>query len=157
MTKPNWYVVYTKARCELKVANFLSKKQIKNYCPLYPVYNQLLDSKKQTLEPLFASNVFVNIPENEMAFILNVPGVINYLYWLDKPAIIGEGEIDSLVELLDTYNDHTLEKHIIPQNKTHVASKDSCTENNIGGSPELITLPLPSLGYCIIARPIPAL
>ena len=45
MTEKNWYVVYTRPRSELKVANLLARKHIINYCPLHFVENQLIDSK----------------------------------------------------------------------------------------------------------------
>ncbi len=30
----NWYIIYTKPKCEKKVAAFLTKKKIENFLPL---------------------------------------------------------------------------------------------------------------------------
>jgi transcription antitermination factor NusG len=92
MTKANWYVAYTKPRCELKVTQLLTRKHIKNYCPLHFTEKSLFDAKTIILTPLFNSYVFVYIHEHELSMILNIPGVINCLYWLNRPATIAENE-----------------------------------------------------------------
>ena len=55
----NWNVLYTRSRCEKKVAALLSKRGIENYCPLNRVVRKWSDRHKLIYEPLFSSYVFV--------------------------------------------------------------------------------------------------
>lgn len=152
MTNFNWYVVYTKPRCELKVASLLARKNIRNYCPLHIVENQFPDSRKVLLEPLFTSFVFVYIPETAIASLLSFPGIVNYLYWLNNPVTVEEEEINSLVRLSKEYNNLKLEKCLIRKGPTNLQDKQdfpSSPVTNVSGNNEKIVLP--SLGYYVIA------
>ena len=83
-----WYVVYTRPRWEKKVADQLGRKKIDYYCPLNRVHRQWADRKKIVLEPLFSAYVFVQIDETEQLQVRLTDGVINFVYWLGKPAVI---------------------------------------------------------------------
>src|SRR4030095_10825822 len=100
----NWYVLYTKPRWEKKVSGLLTKKQVENYCPLNRVLRQWSDRKKIVFEPLFKSYVFVRIPDNRLTEIRLTVGVINFVYWLGKPAIVRDNEIIMIRRFM---NDHT--------------------------------------------------
>ncbi len=54
-------------------------------------------------EPLFKSYVFVRISEEEKTPVRMTNGVINFVYWLGKPAIIKEGEIETIRRFLNEY------------------------------------------------------
>jgi transcription antitermination factor NusG len=153
MTSFHWYIVYTKPRCELKVANLLTRKQIKNYCPLHPVENQLLDSKKLIFEPLFRSYVFVYITRQYLPVVLDIPGVINYLYWLDKPATINENEVNSLVKLLKDNKNCKVEKCVIPKNNRPGHERFEYLNMETQTRENHLEVSLPSLGFCVIASP----
>lgn len=90
----NWYAVYTKSRCEKKVDGILLRKGIESWCPLQKVLRQWSDRKKIVEDPLFKSYVFVRINEDERLPVLQTDGVINFVYFLNKPAIIRDEEID---------------------------------------------------------------
>src|SRR5689334_11827491 len=107
--KKNWYAVYTKPRCEKKVSALLSKKKIENYLPLNRVSTPG-DRRKVNLEPLFPSYVFVNITELEMATIRQNSDVINFVYWLGRPAVIKDVEVESIQHFLNEHSDVVLEK-----------------------------------------------
>ncbi|MEY4660481.1 MAG: hypothetical protein RLZZ42_433, partial [Bacteroidota bacterium] len=62
--KKKWFAVYTRSRCEKKVAQMLTKRGIVNYCPLNKKLRQWSDRKKYIFEPLFPSYVFVYIEES---------------------------------------------------------------------------------------------
>ena len=62
----SWFVLYTRSRCEKKVAGILSKKNYENYCPLNRQYKQWADRKKWIHEPLFPSYVFIKASEIEI-------------------------------------------------------------------------------------------
>lgn len=105
-----WYVVYTRPRWEKKVADQLSRKKIDYYCPLNRVHRQWSDRKKIVLEPLFSAYVFVQIDETEQLQVRLTDGVINFVYWLGKPAVIKNDEINAIREFLSDYRDVRIEK-----------------------------------------------
>jgi transcription antitermination factor NusG len=104
-----WYAVYTKSRWEKKVADQLTRVNIENYCPLNRVVKQWSDRKKVVEEPLFTSYVFVKITERQMTEVRMILGVVNYVYWLGKPAVISPGEIQTIQEFLSNYLNVRLE------------------------------------------------
>ncbi|MGV8947008.1 MAG: UpxY family transcription antiterminator [Lutibacter sp.] len=96
----NWYVIYTKPKWEKKVADRLQKSGITVYCPMVTQIKQWSDRKKKVETPLIPSYVFVNIEEKNRNAVFEVPGVVRYLFWLGKPAIVREVEILALQESL---------------------------------------------------------
>ena len=101
----NWYVIYTRPRWEKKIALVLQEKGIENYCPLNKVTKQWTDRKKTVLEPLFKGYIFVCADENNKWDIKNIDGIINYIYWLGKPAVVREDEIITIKKFLNEFKD----------------------------------------------------
>jgi transcription antitermination factor NusG len=101
--KKNWYAIYTKPRWEKKVFGLLSEKGVEAYCPLNRVQKKWSDRVKWIEEPLFKSYVFVKVSKEEAAGVRMVNGVVNFVYWLGKPAIIKNKEIEIIRKFL---NDH---------------------------------------------------
>jgi len=99
----HWYVVYTKPRWEKKISKLLDEKGIKNYCPLKKVYRQWSDRKKIILEPLFKGYVFVNIAEEDKWELKKIEGILNYVYWLGKPARVRQEEIEIIQKFLNDF------------------------------------------------------
>lgn len=99
-----WLVIYTKPRTEKKVAERLAQIGIEVYCPLVTTIKQWSDRKKKVLTPLLSSYVFVRLDEKDRALVFQVSGVVRYVYWLGKPAIVRNEEIEALRESLQ----HTL-------------------------------------------------
>ncbi len=104
-TKENnyWYVVYTRPRWEKKIAKVLEEKGIENYCPLNKVRRQWKDRKKIVLEPLFKGYLFVKIDEEKKWDIKMIDGILNYVYWLGKPARVKEAEINTIKKFLNEF------------------------------------------------------
>lgn len=100
MDSKNWYAVYAKPRTEKKVDNSLTKKGIESYCPLNKVSKQWADRKKIVEEPLFKSYVFVRLSNSEMQEVLITPNILNFVYYLRKPAIIKDEDIDTIKRFL---------------------------------------------------------
>ncbi|MFT3748912.1 MAG: UpxY family transcription antiterminator [Agriterribacter sp.] len=99
-----WYAIYTKPRWEKKVSILLTNKGIQSYCPLTKIRKRWSDRYKLVHEPLFKSYVFVKIEETEMQKIKYIPGVVNFVYWNNKPAIVREEEIIKIKEFLSEYD-----------------------------------------------------
>ncbi|MFV8374667.1 UpxY family transcription antiterminator [Flavobacterium sp. LB1P71] len=97
----NWYVVYTKPKWEKKVAEQLKKSGIECYCPLITVVRQWSDRKKKIEVPLFNSYVFVQLADSDRNLVFLSTGVVRYLFWLGKPAIVRDEEISIIKRGLD--------------------------------------------------------
>ncbi|KFF18288.1 UpxY family transcription antiterminator [Flavobacterium hydatis] len=98
----NWYVVYTKPKWEKKVADQLNKIGITSYCPLITQIRQWSDRKKKVEVPLFNSYVFVQLGDLDRNLVFQTPGVIRYLFWLGKPAIVRDEEINVIKNSLNS-------------------------------------------------------
>ena len=94
--KKKWYVVYTKARNEKKTALILEKSGIDVYCPIVKEVRQWTDRKKTVEVPLFSSYLFVHLAPKERELVYAAPGVVRYLFWLNRPAIVKDQEIETL-------------------------------------------------------------
>lgn len=92
----NWYALYTKPRWEKKVEKELQVQGIEAYCPQVTEVRQWSDRKRKVTSPLFKSYVFVQLEEKDRAKVFDVPGVVQYLFWLGKPAIVREEEINTI-------------------------------------------------------------
>src|SRR3954452_20511264 len=100
---PYWFAVVTRPRWEKKIAKRLEEKGIEYYCPLNKVVKQWSDRKKVVLEPLFKSYVFIKVAEEKKWDIKKIPGILNYVYWLGKPAQIREEEIITIKKFLSEF------------------------------------------------------
>jgi len=96
-----WYVLYTKPRQEKKVTDTLNAIGIEAYCPLVTVVKQWSDRKKKVQVPLINSYVFVNIEEHQREAVFKVSGIVRYLFWLGKPAVVRAIEIEALKKSLE--------------------------------------------------------
>jgi len=97
----NWYVVYTKPKWEKKVAEQLIKIGIECYCPLITQVRQWSDRKKKIEVPLFNSYVFVQLEESQRSSVFSASGVVRYLFWLGKAAIVRDEEISVIKKWLN--------------------------------------------------------
>ena len=88
-----WFAIYTRPKNEKKVAEQLFKLGIDVYCPMVTQIKQWSDRKKKVESPLISSYVFVNLEEKDRSSVFEVHGIVRYLYWLGKPAIIQDHEI----------------------------------------------------------------
>jgi transcription antitermination factor NusG len=118
-----WYVVYTKPRWEKKVHALFVSKGYESYCPLNKVLRKWSDRMKKVEEPLFKSYVFVCVNEEEQTKVRMINGVLNFVYWLGKPAVIKQLEINNIKRFLDEYNDVYVEPiEIEPMQRVVVTS-----------------------------------
>jgi transcription antitermination factor NusG len=107
--KKSWYAIYTRPRWEKKVAALLLEKGIENYCPINKVTRQWSDRKKVVLEPVFKGYVFVRLEEEKKWEIKKIPGILNFVYWLGKPAVIRDEEINIIRKFLNEFADVSVE------------------------------------------------
>lgn len=104
MEKKRWYAVYTRPRWEKKVFRLLEEQNIEAYCPLNKVKKKWSDRVKLVEEPLFKSYVFVRVAEEEKTAVRMTTGIVNFVYWLGKPAVIKNKEIETIKRFLNEHN-----------------------------------------------------
>lgn len=100
-----WLVLYTRPRWEKKVNQSLIEKGIESYCPVRIEQRQWADRKKLIEIPLFVSYIFVKVNTREQEMALYTNGVINYVYFMGKPAVVPELTISQLKLNLTKYLD----------------------------------------------------
>lgn len=153
--KKQWFVLYTRPGCERKVAELLEKKQLEVYCPLSKSGRQWSDRKKPAPQPLFTSYVFVFISPDQQKVARQTDGVINFIHWLNKPAVICQEEIDTIRNFLKEYDIVRLEKTSINMNdRVRIINgplmmwEGSVVEIRT----TIVKITLPSLGYALVAE-----
>jgi len=151
-----WFVLYTRSRCEKKIAALLTKRDIENYCPLSKSIRQWSDRKKLIYEPLFPSYVFVHVDDVELLSLKRISGdIVNPVYWLGKPAWICQEEIDAVKYFLKEYGAVRLEKQDVNVNDRVriIRGPFNNFEANVEGfRNNMVKLSLPALGYMVIAE-----
>jgi transcription antitermination factor NusG len=105
----SWYAIYTRPRWEKKVAALLLERGIENYCPLNKVTRKWSDRRKVVVEPVFKGYVFVRVEEKNKWAVRDVPGILNFVYWLGKPAKIRDEEIEMIRKFLNEFSDVQVE------------------------------------------------
>ena len=96
-----WHVLYTKPRHEIKTLERLVQNGFEVYCPMITTLRQWSDRKKKVSEPLLPSYIFIKTTEKKRATPLTDPSVLNYIFWLGKPAIVRDAEIDTLKGIIN--------------------------------------------------------
>lgn len=116
-----WYAVYTRPRWEKKVFDLLSAQGFETYCPMNRVRKRWSDRIKWVEEPLFRSYLFVRIEESRQTAVRMTEGVVNFVYWLGKPAIVRASEIAVVRRFLNDYVEVKAEAiPMVPESKWRV-------------------------------------
>lgn len=148
-----WYALYTKARWEKKVAEALAKRAVEHYCPLNKVVRKWSDRKKIVWEPLFTSYVFVHISPREHQMVRQINGVVNFVHWLKKPALIQEEEINTIKKVLNEYHHVELVREELNVHDVVRVTQGplmSHEGNVIEVMQRTVKVLLPSLGYSMV-------
>jgi transcription antitermination factor NusG len=131
----NWYALYTKPRWEKKVLQACEKHGIEAYLPLRKTKKQYSDRIKAVEEIVLPSYIFVKLTKAQETEIRYIAGVVNFVYWLGKAAVINEAEIN------------TLKKFMLSEGDVEV----EFINHEVGDEVELINGPL-GKGKAIISR-----
>jgi transcriptional antiterminator NusG len=154
-TALQWYALYTRPCWEKRVAELLSQQQIENYCPLQKVLRQWSDRKKVIQEPLFKSYVFVRVPESGKLTVRQTDGVLNFVNYLGKPAIIRDEEIDRVKQFLNDYKNVRVENialYVNDQVRVIGGPFMMMKGNVVEVKRKTVKVLLPSLGFALTAE-----
>jgi transcription antitermination factor NusG len=155
LTTKKWYAIYTKPRWEKKVADLLTRKDVITYCPLNRILRQWSDRKKLVQEPLFKSYVFVQISNEEMIKVKETDGVLRFVWWLNKPAVIRDVEIEIIKDFLNEHINVQLEKVDVRVNDVVRIVDGPLTQyegNIVAVTKNKVQVCLPSLGYMMVVE-----
>jgi transcription antitermination factor NusG len=153
-TTPEWYAVYTKPKWEKKVAELFLQKNIQHYCPINKVVKQWHDRRKWVDEPLFTSYVFICINPAQRVDVLKTPGVLNFVYWLRKPAVIRAEEIEQIKAFLATHQNVQVQKAPLEiQDQVRIVSSALLQQEGtvVEVHNHTVKVLLPSLGAALLA------
>lgn len=150
----HWYAIYTKPRWEKKVYSLLTEKRIESYCPLNKVRKKWSDRMKTVEEPLFKSYVFARVSEEEQPKVRMTPGVMNFVYWQGKPAIIRAKEIEVIRKFLNEYENVLVEPLELKENGKVIIRQGLFMDHEakilkIEGN--RVKVEIESIGYSLIA------
>ena len=149
-----WFAIYTRPRWEKKVNLLLQEKGIESYCPLNKVKRKWSDRVKTIEEPLFKSYVFVKVCDEEKTTVRMTTGVMNFVYWNKKPAIIKEKEILTIKKFLDEYTDvHVYSMDLKLDDRVRVTSGSFMDHEGkvVGLRHKVVKVAIDSLGYILVA------
>jgi transcription antitermination factor NusG len=153
-TEKKWYALYTKPRWEKKVYRLLSERGMEAYCPLNKVKKKWSDRIKLVEEPLFKSYVFVHTEEEERSHVRQIDGVLNFVYWNGKPAIVKEKEINDIRRFMNEYQDvQATPIEFLPEARVVIRGgvmmdKEATIQRVLNNKVEVL---IESLGYRLVA------
>ncbi|MBB2148454.1 UpxY family transcription antiterminator [Pedobacter gandavensis] len=115
----HWLVIYTRPRWEKKVDKLLKLQDIRSYCPVRSVTSQWADRKKIVDLPLFSGYVFVWVNEREEYKVRQTLGVLNFIYYMGKPAVIRDNVIEKIEELMSK----NVECEVVDSQEIHLGDR----------------------------------
>jgi transcription antitermination factor NusG len=133
----------------------LERKGIESYCPLNKVQRQWSDRKKIVMEPLFQSYVFVNVAAGEHLGVRETSGVLNFVYWLQKPAVIRAEEIEMIKRFLNEYHHVQVERsQVSVHDRVRVIGGPLMMRegNVLEVKNKTVKVLLPTMGYTLVAE-----
>jgi transcription antitermination factor NusG len=154
LLEKKWYAVFTKPRWEKKVVDLLNRASIENYCPTTKVERQWSDRKKMITEPLFKSYVFVNVHEKQKWEVKGVYGVINYVNYLGKPAVIKPNEIEAIRQFLNKHEYVSIQNSTMNQGdlvKINTGAFTDMEAEVVSIRGQKVLLNIPSIGLALVA------
>ena len=155
MSNPKWLAVYTRPRWEKKVNKLLNEKGVESYCPLNKIRRRWSDRIKTVEEPLFKSYVFVKVSEEDRTNVRMTNGVINFVYWNGKPAVIKEKEIAAIKRFLDEYENVEVKPMDLKINQRVIITGGPLMDQQgkiVSVRQKTVKVAIDSLGYILVAH-----
>jgi len=94
------------------VNQLLEEFGVESFLPIVKTLKQWSDRKKWVEEPLFKSYIFVHITPDQYYDVLNISGIVRYITFEGKAAIVPENQILAIKQYLNLEKD----THDIPEN-----------------------------------------
>lgn len=143
-----WFVLYVNSRTEKKVAQRLAQKGVEVFCPMKIEERQWSDRVKKVEVPYFRSYVFAKFLPKDVDSVLETPGVVRRLFWLQKPAVIRDEEMEEVKRFFTTSQDIEL-LNLTPGEQVKITRGVLKDKKGIVliNDKNQVTLNIPALGY----------
>src|SRR6266567_3326284 len=92
----HWYVAYTSANHEKRVAQQLLQRTIEHFLPLYDTMRRWKDRRVQLQMPLFPGYVFVRLALRDRLRVLQIPSVVRLVGFNGLPVALPDEEMEIL-------------------------------------------------------------
>jgi len=105
-------------------------------------------------EPLFKSYVFVRVNDEDRTAVRMTPGVINFVYWNGKPALIKEKEINAIKSFLNEFENVEVQPiNLEPKQRVKITAGPLMDQEGeiIELNRKMVKVAIDSLGYVLIA------
>jgi transcription antitermination factor NusG len=132
----------------------LKEKGFESYCPLNKVRRKWSDRIKVVEEPLFKSYVFVKTDDAARTEIRMTAGVINFVYWNSKPAVIKEKEIATIKRFLDEYENVEVQPMNIEKDQRVIITHGPLMDQEgkvLDVRHKMVKVAIDSIGYNLVA------
>lgn len=132
----------------------LKEKGFESYCPLNKVKRKWSDRIKTIEEPLFKSYVFVRVDESSRTTVRMTNGVINFVYWDGKPAVIKEKEIITIKRFLDEHENVEVQSMNVELNQRVKVIGGPLMDREgsvIDIKRKMVKVAIDSIGYVLVA------
>ncbi|HVT84470.1 MAG TPA: UpxY family transcription antiterminator [Chitinophagaceae bacterium] len=149
-----WLAIYTKPRWEKKVNSLLKEKGLESYCPVNKIRRKWSDRMKIVEEPLFKSYVFVKVNDTDKTKVRMTNGVINFVYWDGKPAVVREKEINAIKRFLNEYENVEVRPMEFRQHQRVVITSGPLMDHQgsvLNVNRKMVKVAIDSLGYVLVA------
>lgn len=149
-----WLAIYTKPRWEKKVDQLLKERGVESYCPLNKVNRKWSDRMKIVEEPLFKSYVFVKVQDTDKTKVRMTNGVINFVYWEGRPAVIREKEINAIKRFLNEYKNVEVHPMEFQQQQRVIITGGPLMDQEgsvLNVNRKMVKVAIDSLGYILVA------
>ena len=108
-----WFAIYTKPKCEFKAAEDFRSINIEYYLPTITTLRKWSDRKKQIIEPVFKSYIFIFATEKERLYALTSPAVVKTISFDGIPAKIPADQIENVRKILNQKPEIYIQEKVI--------------------------------------------
>jgi len=140
----HWYVAYTFPNAEKSIQRSLVKMQITSFLPLRETVRDWKDRRKKISTPLFPNYIFIYSSHKERYEALCVKGIVKYVSFEGKPAIIRNEQIESLKRLVHGDIEVHQRSVLKPGNRVTITDGPFCgvvgTLERINGNTRLVVV-----------------
>lgn len=91
-----WYALSVRVRYERLVTRHLAYEGVEYFLPLYRSVRRWKDRRKELDLALFPGYVFVNLKVGDRSGVLRVPGVLQFVTFQGRPAVVRDSDIRAL-------------------------------------------------------------
>ncbi len=119
---PLWYAFVTKPRHEKKAKTYLDGAGLTSYLPLRRTLSQWSDRKKWVEKPLFPSYIFCHIPYVDRFDVLQQPGMVRIVGFMNEPMPVQDREIEALKLLISTDFEIKVRQGLVPGDDVRIGS-----------------------------------